>query len=397
MRTTFAKEDFLDFSYNDTWASEMGLIKVNTGKRQDDEILPASKDTTIDVPGSDGVYYLNSKFQQREFTINFAYDGLKEKDILAIREWLAPKKECQLIFSERPYKYYMAKPKSAPKLSYIAFDDTDGTRVYRGEGTVQFVCYYPWARSVGKYLIDYVDYFFSIKELCTISILNSATSKVTFKTLKGEEKTGTIDQYDYSIVVDEEKYQVYGARDKDGIYNYVEANTRPGLTTQQLEGSGITKLSPANEEGFKQPDAQKQLYEKTIVNVGQMPMSFKFCFSIKKDAASSKEYFCFQLQHQGGIVGQTWFRYSDFGEGDFLYDTEQHIIFRLSKLEFENNKPTYIIEESKGKAAILNSAIVAGDFFNIPQGESKFIIDDPINGVIRYGSMSAFLYDYLYY
>ena len=62
MRTIFAKEDFLDFSYNDKWASEMGLIKVNTGERQDDEILPASKDTTIDVPGSDGVYYLNSKF-----------------------------------------------------------------------------------------------------------------------------------------------------------------------------------------------------------------------------------------------------------------------------------------------------------------------------------------------
>lgn len=395
MRTIFAKEDFLDFSYNDKWASEMGLIKVNTGERQDDEILPASKDTTIDVPGSDGVYYLNSKFQQREFTINFAYDGLKENDILAIREWLAPKKECRLIFSERPYKYYMAKPKSAPKLSYIAFDDTDGTRVYRGEGTVQFVCYYPWARSVGKYLTDYEGYFFSIEELCIMSILNTVNNnQVTFKTLKGEIKTGTINEKDYSIVVEGKEYQVYGTRNENRTYDYVEAHTRPGPLVQQLEGSGITKLYPGSEGGFKQSGP---LCEKTIYNAGQMPMPFKFGFSIKPKAASSKEYFCFQLQHQGEIVGQTWFRYSDFGEGDFLYDTEQHIIFRLSKLEFENIKPTYVIEESKGKAVILNGAIVAGDFFNIPQGESKFIIDDPINGVEEHKSRPLFLYDYLYY
>ena len=132
-RTTFADEDFLDFSYNGKKASEMGLIKVNTGKRQDDIVLPASKDTTIDIPGSDGAYYLNGKYQQREFTVNFAYDGIYEDDIRKIREWLAPQKECQLIFSERPYKYYMAKPKSAPKLSYIAFDDNNGVRVYQDD------------------------------------------------------------------------------------------------------------------------------------------------------------------------------------------------------------------------------------------------------------------------
>lgn len=148
MRTTFKHEDFLDFYYNGKWASELGLVKVNNGKRQDDEVLPASKDTTIDIPGNDGVYYVNSKYQQREFKIDFAYDGLTEADIKAIREWLAPQKECRLIFAECPYKYYMAKPKSSPKLSYIAFDANDGSRVYKGEGSVQFVCYYPWARSV---------------------------------------------------------------------------------------------------------------------------------------------------------------------------------------------------------------------------------------------------------
>ena len=159
MRTTFEHEDFLDFYYNGKWASELGLIKVNNGKRQDDEVLPASKDTSIDIPGNDGVYYVNSKYQQREFKVDFAYDGLSEDDIKGIREWLAPQKECRLIFSEHPYKYYMAKPKSAPKLSYIAFDANDGNRVYKGEGSVQFVCYYPWARSVATKKDDLEAFF----------------------------------------------------------------------------------------------------------------------------------------------------------------------------------------------------------------------------------------------
>ena len=74
IRTTFANEDFLDFYFNGKKASEMGLIKVNTGKRQDEELLPSSKDTTIDVPGADGSYYLTSKRQPKEFTINFNHE-----------------------------------------------------------------------------------------------------------------------------------------------------------------------------------------------------------------------------------------------------------------------------------------------------------------------------------
>lgn len=321
MRTTFAKEDFLDLSYNDTWASEMGLIKVSTGKRQDDEILPASKDTTIDVPGSDGVYYLNSKFQQKEFTINFAYDGLKERDILAIREWLAPKKECQLIFSERPYKYYMAKPKSAPKLSYIAFDDTDGTRVYRGEGTVQFVCYYPWARSISRFKKDLIDM---------------------------------------------------------------------GATEQQLAESGLLSEEKRAAEIFLAGALPCN-------NYGQMPTPFKFFFEVNPDATTvTGNYAAISISQNGDVLGQLWLdRTANWATGKtYLLDSESHLILSVKNVKYENNKLTYDIEESNGNAIIMNGAIVAGDFFNLPVGESIFTVDSsgfftPRNGY--------FLYDYLYY
>lgn len=325
MRTTFSKEDFLDFSYNNKWASEMGLIKVNTGKRQDDEILPASKDTTIDVPGSDGVYYLNSKFQQKEFTINFAYDGLKERDIRNIREWLAPKKECRLIFSERPYKYYMAKPKSAPKLSYIAFDDTDGTRVYRGEGAVQFVCYYPWARSVTLYEDDLV-----------------------------------------------------------------------GVNAQQSAESGLIKRDEEVVDGIKYNQfisGNQRIY---VHNGGQMPCPFQFQFKI---TAKTSDYLICTLSTKagsgepGGVLHQLILRLSDLDVNtSWILDSETHIIACPLNSSQKGNKITYNIDESKG---IKNGAIVAGDFFNLPVGDSILQISGATISVNA--EAEQIFYDYLYY
>jgi hypothetical protein len=57
-------------------------------------------------------------------------------------------KEVQdLIFDEQPYKVYSAKVTGTPTLKTICFDDENGKRVYRGEGSVAFTCYYPFART----------------------------------------------------------------------------------------------------------------------------------------------------------------------------------------------------------------------------------------------------------
>lgn len=337
MRTTFKHEDFLDFYYDGKWASELGLIKVNNGKRQDDEVLPASKDTTIDIPGNDGVYYVNSKYQQREFKIDFAYDGLSEDDIKGIREWLAPQKECRLIFSEHPYKYYMAKPKSAPKLSYIAFDASDGSRVYKGEGSVQFVCYYPWARSVATKKDD-LEAFFN----------------------KGHENNNSDVKY-YTV------------------------------TDQQLIGSNIADNNKAvtlssDNNGF------------IINNCGQLPSPFKLYFDVLGHYAETSKYYKFYIDNSKEIMvlDANQLVQGGLGPGSYCIDTENHLIMRCKKIVSDNNNTTYVIEESNGNAVILNKAIVAGDFFSLPVGTGTKLIIDSGEDSFNYDA-KHFLYDWLYY
>lgn len=52
-----------------------------------------------------------------------------------------------LIFDEYPYKKYMVKCAQPPQLKYICFDWKE-FRIYKGEGTVQLIAYYPFAFSV---------------------------------------------------------------------------------------------------------------------------------------------------------------------------------------------------------------------------------------------------------
>lgn len=332
MRTIFKYEDFLDFYYNGKWASELGLIRVNNGKRQDDEVLPASKDTTIDVPGNDGMYYVKGKYQQREFKIDFAYDGLTEADIKAIREWLAPKKECRLIFAERPYKYYMAKPKSAPKLSYIAFDANDGSRVYKGEGSVQFVCYYPWARSVAKNELD----------------------------LQNE----LVISYDFT---DQQLAE-------SGLYS------SPDYTPDN--GSPIGRGSRLTNNGLE------------IYNCGQLPSPFKFVFTVVSRNDESKYYNFYLLNIPGKtlILDATKLKVGK----SYCIDTENHLITRVENIKTVNGKITYNIEELNGSAVILNEAIVAGDFFDLPANTGTQLVIDIGGDSLNYDA-THFLYDWLYY
>jgi phage-related protein len=144
--------DFLGFKFRGIHSSDFRIIRVSKGNRYEESLLPSSKDTTIDIPGRDGLLYMDSKYQQKEWTISFAFDDLYEENIRAMKQWLAPKAMGQLMFDEdiredgNTYrKYYNAKVKGQPKISYIAFDEKqdDGTmkRVYKGEGSLQFICY----------------------------------------------------------------------------------------------------------------------------------------------------------------------------------------------------------------------------------------------------------------
>ena len=149
------KESFLGFWFNGRHSSEFKVIRVSGGKEFEEELLSAAKDTTIDIPGRDGVEFIQAKRQNKQFKISFAFDELYEEDIRAIKQWLAPKKPCELIFDERPYKVWRGKVTTVAKISFVPFDEKEHGVVYKGKGDVTFTCFKPYARSKSRDIIDY--------------------------------------------------------------------------------------------------------------------------------------------------------------------------------------------------------------------------------------------------
>ena len=194
--------DFLGFTFGGVKSSDLGITRVSGGDRYDEQLHPEIKDRTAEVPGVNGQYYFGSDFGTRPFDLEIAFDHLTEMQFRKLRQVFGTKDIKQLIFDERPYKYYMVKIESPIELSYICFDEPkktvgaardgvrritrveeesvideetgeettqtvtyrdleqvtpyvreEGTeRIYKGEGKISFIAYYPFAKSVYKVL-----------------------------------------------------------------------------------------------------------------------------------------------------------------------------------------------------------------------------------------------------
>lgn len=159
------KGDFIGFTFNNVHSSNLGIIRTSNGSRFDENLLPTSQDKTVQIPGGDGTYYFGSYYTQRNFNIPIAFDSLSESDFRNLREVFGNRKINTLIFDESPYKIYMVKCTGIPQLKYICFENIDilnerfnyGDRIYKGEGTINFTAYFPFAKSRFKYLDDYTN------------------------------------------------------------------------------------------------------------------------------------------------------------------------------------------------------------------------------------------------
>ena len=144
------KGDFIGFSFNEHRSESLGIVRVSDGSRYNEDLVPTTQDKTVQVPGGDGFYYFGSDYTQRQFSINIAFDELTEKQFRELQQVFGTKELGKLVFDERPYKYYMVKS-SKPQLKYICFGK-DGERTYKGEGTLTFTAYSPFAKSAFKFL-----------------------------------------------------------------------------------------------------------------------------------------------------------------------------------------------------------------------------------------------------
>lgn len=196
------KGDFLGFSFNGVRSEDLGIVRTSEGDRYEENLQPEIKDVTAEVPGMHGAYYFGSTYGAKNISVSFAFDELTETQFRRLRQVFGQRKQGELIFDERPYKKYIAKIESPIELSYICFDARnrevdrtgregvrvidrttttstetidgeevevttttltretvnpyiygDGThRIYKGDGKIEFVCYFPFAKSAYKKL-----------------------------------------------------------------------------------------------------------------------------------------------------------------------------------------------------------------------------------------------------
>lgn len=176
------KGDFLGFTFAGIHSSNFNIIRTSDGDRFDEELTPEIKNISVEVPGMDGEYYFGSTYGPRTIEVSFAYDNLNEEQLRRMRKIYGRRQQAELIFDERPYKRYIAKIESPIELSYVCFDEKDFNwrkiqdsynqyvkgiqgrdyeykeydettrRIYKGEGKISFICYFPFAKSAFKVL-----------------------------------------------------------------------------------------------------------------------------------------------------------------------------------------------------------------------------------------------------
>ena len=145
------KGDFISFTYNGVHSTELGIVRTSSSNRYNDQLVPTSQDKTVAVPGGNGTYFFGSYYTQRTITLDIAYDEVTEETLRRMRKVFESDTIHPLIFDDAPYKVYYAKVQNQPVLKYIPFQNYDndflnGTpRIYKGEGTINFICYDPFA------------------------------------------------------------------------------------------------------------------------------------------------------------------------------------------------------------------------------------------------------------
>ena len=163
------KGDFIGFTFNGSHSSDKGIIRTSNGSRFNESLLPTSQDKTVVVPGADGTYFFGSNYVQKPFSISIATDELTEKQLRELKQWVGDKGIHELIFDETPYKKYMVKCTGNPQFNFICFDKQFGERIYKGEGSLQFTAYFPYAKSIYKWLDQYNEEVYKNKDEWSIT------------------------------------------------------------------------------------------------------------------------------------------------------------------------------------------------------------------------------------
>ena len=190
------RDSYTGFAYDGIHSSDLGLIRVSNSSRYNEDLLPEMQDKTNQIGGNDGTYYYGSYYTKRTFSLNVAFDNLTDEQLRKVKRVFGDKGLHKLTFDENPYKYYLVKPTGMPNFKVVMFTEEDSDiseevnlphsntlksinyeeelyggvtdefaeypnrfrikkRLYKGEGSLNFTAYYPFAKSTLKYIDKY--------------------------------------------------------------------------------------------------------------------------------------------------------------------------------------------------------------------------------------------------
>ena len=116
------------------------FYRVSDGSRYSENMLPSMAETVVDIPGRQGQIFASARFKNRQITIKFAFTGITESDIETMRYVFDGLTIRSLTLDTMSgTKTYNAKVTGTPRLQVIPMD-SNGSRIYNGEGTIQFTC-----------------------------------------------------------------------------------------------------------------------------------------------------------------------------------------------------------------------------------------------------------------
>lgn len=347
------KGDFIGFTIGDYHSSDLGIIRTSDGSRFNENLLPTFSDKTAKVPGRDETLYFRTEYDKKEFPISFAFDSLTEKQIRLLRQILGKKEMQNLIFDESPYKVYKVKAGAPPSLKYICFEENN-ERIYKGEGSINFVAYYPFAKSRFKYKEDY----------------NYLTIPEWKYTVDNKDEwlaaSGIKGKYDFYSESSTTPYGVYEC--KEFRYN-TTGNDGTKRTIKSQDGSALSQEQIESALGNRTLYSIGGVFKTRLYNPGDLETPFKLIINSSVGSWRGDNHedeilsydISIEIYHKGQnmqlVLEDIELYGNDVDDLGFIVNSYNHLIEGIAGENEKNGK-------------IYNEKIVKGDFFNIPNTSS---------------------------
>ena len=147
------KGDLLGFTFNNIHSSALGLTRTLNGLYEK-KTSSGFRDIVLQMPKSNLTHYFGTTLDERTIQIDFAFEGLSDVQLSAIKKSWNDKDLHDLILDEEPYKVYSAKVSDISTIKHVCFENNN-VRYYNGSGSVNFICPFPYAKSRFAYIEDY--------------------------------------------------------------------------------------------------------------------------------------------------------------------------------------------------------------------------------------------------